>query len=84
MMLLRRLPARSCTAISGGRHFACGDTVDKCSPASAFAHTFSGRSYGTAAPARLHFCVVGAGPAGFYTADKVMVCMRTLLTPNTR
>lgn len=29
------------------------------------------RNYSSAAPARLHFCVVGAGPAGFYTADKV-------------
>ena len=30
----------------------------------------SKHGYATAA-ARLHFCIVGAGPAGFYTADKV-------------
>ena len=40
----------------------------------------SSRSYSAATPARLQFCVVGAGPAGFYIADKVLAASPCAIT----
>jgi hypothetical protein len=44
----------------------------------------AGGSGGDTSAALLHFCVVGSGPAGFYTADKVMSCVPGTMHLNVR
>jgi adrenodoxin-NADP+ reductase len=37
------------------------------------------RGFSSATRDPLHICVVGSGPAGFYTAEKVQFCCRFLV-----